>query len=88
MVTVAHPYGLAAVKTCGKHRARLEVYVCFAVFTLGCTLYFAALLMCHQLHAVANPENRQAQLVYSRIYMRSILSIYTAWTAGENNPLR
>ncbi len=88
MIAVAHPNGLTALQSGSKDSAHFKVNVGLAVFPLVRTFYLSALLVGHKLHTIANPENWQTQIINSRIHMRCILSVNTAWSPGENNPLR
>ena len=59
-----------------------------AVFMFFRTGHSAAKVFCHNLHTVADPQNRYARLEYAFIQLRSIFHIYTGRTAGENNAFR
>ncbi|MNN56041.1 hypothetical protein D3C81_1709510 [compost metagenome] len=88
MVAVAHPYSLAVIQSGSKYSAYFKVNVGLAVFPLVRTFNLSALLVGHKLHTIADAKNRQAQIINSRIHVRCILGVNTAWSPGENNPLR
>src|SRR5687767_4186326 len=58
------------------------------VFTTVGKLHFAAELMRHQLHAVADPQNRKTEVKNRPIGMRGVARINAGRPSAENDSLR
>ncbi|MNM96754.1 hypothetical protein D3C81_1092420 [compost metagenome] len=87
MVAVAHPDGLGAFKALDDLCSLFKCQIRLAVFPFRGALHLAAELMGHQLHAVADAEYRQAEVINRRVHMRSVLSVYAHRSAGEDDAL-
>ena len=73
----------------GKERAfPADLELTATVFTLGGMFDFPAEVMGHELHAVADAENRNAQIENLRVWLRRALRINTGWAAAQDQPLR
>ncbi|MNE80498.1 hypothetical protein D3C80_1770720 [compost metagenome] len=70
VVAVAHPNGLNLVQSKADASALCEFHLSLAILALACTLDLALQLMRHHLHAIANTENRNIQIVDRWIYER------------------
>ncbi|MNC21047.1 hypothetical protein D3C75_690160 [compost metagenome] len=87
-IPVAHPYRLLLLQPLSQLVACGELHVSLAVFPLRGPFHLAVQLECHQLHAVADAQHRNAQIVDSRVNMRRPLRIHTGRPSGEYNALR
>src|SRR5690606_25937055 len=70
IVPMAHPHCLLGKQAFDQRTVWYEINVRFAVFALAGLFHFAVQLVGHKLHAVANPQNWQAELINSWIYLR------------------
>ena len=87
-IAMAHPYRCLfgdALEECG---AAVSVEIGVTVFMFFRFRNFAAQGLGHELHAVADAEDRHACFEYVRIDLRRIFRIDAGWAAGENDPLR
>ena len=87
-IAMAHPYRCLfgdAFEECG---AAVSVEIGVTVFMFFRFRNFAAQGLGHELHAVADAEDRHTCFEYVRIDLRRIFRIDAGWAAGENDPLR
>ncbi len=88
-VTMAHPDSLVGWQIAEQHGVRVgqDINVDVPVLTLGRRFNAAAQFLSHQLHAVAHPENRDAQFKQLRVHAQGTLIVNRVGAAREDNPL-
>ena len=87
-IAVAHPYSGLFGNAFKEGAAAVAIKISMAVFMLFRLRYFAAQFLSHELHAVADAQNRYSCFEHAGIHLGCIFCIDTGWTAGENNALR
>ena len=87
-VAVAHPDDKLVGKPLEELVPRLDRHLGLAVFALLARLDLAAKLLAHQLHAVANPKNRDAKLEDAAVDSRRSFLKDAVRAAGEDYALR
>ncbi|CRF28712.1 Uncharacterised protein [Mycobacterium tuberculosis] len=87
-IAVAHPDRLLLFKTAHQTAGIGKINLRLAVFPFRSALHFALQLMSHHLHAVANAEDRHAELVNGRIYQRRLFPVHAGRTAREDDAFR
>ena len=86
-ITVAHPHGRTILDIGQQINGVVHKQGRLAVFSAACRHHRTAQLLHHQLHAVANTKDRNAQVPNPRITHRGPGLIHGARTATENDPL-
>ena len=84
-IAVAHPYSGLFGNAFKESGAAVSVEVGMAVFSLFRLGYFAAQGLCHELHAVADAEDRNACLKYIGVDLGGVFCIDAGRAAGEND---
>ena len=74
-ITMAHPHRGSLIHVGEQIRGVVNKQRCFAIFSAASCHHGAAQLLHHQLHAVANPEHRNAQLPDFGVTQRRMLGI-------------
>jgi hypothetical protein len=84
-ISMAHPYLLCAIQ----QRGRPDSFnLPRPIFPAVRRLHFPAELLGHQLHSVANPENRNSHLVHARIACGRARFVYGIRAAGKHDAFR
>ena len=86
-ITVAHPHGRSILDIGQQVHRVVHKQRRLAVFSAACRHDRTAQLLHHQLHAVANTEDRNAQVPNTRITHRSPGLIHGAGAPTEDDPL-
>ena len=88
-VAMAHPHRGSTGDVGEQIGGIIHLQRCLAVFGLAAGgFHHTPQLLHHQLHAVADPQHRDAQLPDRRITEGRVLGVHRTGTAAEDDPLR
>src|SRR5699024_1358476 len=87
-VRMTHPDGFGFALPLEQRGIRNDLHVRLPVFPLLCAVHFCAEMGTNQLHAVADPQNRNSQFKDRRIAGRRSFGEDAGRSAGKDDPLR